>query len=249
MGSIRIHIINRWHGPPALATVARCDWRRVTDPDHNRVLELDDPTSVVEHCEAELSDELYSDPFDRAIELHRASQFHEADLSLGRSRRSVNWRNTHSTRVDTYPFRVLRDPAWVQSRLGRLDAIEFLDRIYGSQASPEAQCCKIGDYLYCYRFLGLVPHPMFEGLIEPAMQFLTTPAPSDEPMQAHVREHLVRTPCRADGWTPWTLRSAMPATQRLFGVGCEFTASWPICVAARAGCSGPASFSPRHDRA
>jgi hypothetical protein len=187
---VRSDIINRWHGS-ALAKNARCDWRRVTDPDHNRVLELDDPTSVVEHWrKLNSSDELYSDPFDRAIELHRASQFHEADLSLRRLRRSVNWRNTDSTRVDTYPFRVLRYSAWVQSRLGRLDAIEFLDRIYGSQASPEAQCCKIGDYLYCYRFLGLVPHPMFEGLIEPAMQFLTTPAPSDEPMQAHVREHL-----------------------------------------------------------
>jgi hypothetical protein len=187
---VRSDIINRWHGSTQ-AKNARCDWRHVTDPDHNRVLELNDPTSLVAHWrKLKSSDELYTDPFDRAIDLHRASQFHDSDLLLRRLRRSVNWRNADPTRVDTYPFRLLRYSAWVHSRRGRLDAIEFLDRIYAGQTSPEAQCCKIGDYLYCCRFLGLVPHPMFEGFIEPAIRFLSAPPSSEEPLQAHVREHL-----------------------------------------------------------
>jgi hypothetical protein len=187
---VRSDIINRWHGSRQAKNV-RCDWRYVSDPDHNRVLELNDPTSLDEHWrKLESDDELYSDPFDRAIELHRTSHFHEAQLLLGRLRRSASWIHIDAPEVDTYPFRLLRYSAWVGSRLGRLNAIEFLDRIYANQTSPEAECYKIGDYLYCHRFLGLVPHPKFETLIEPAIQFLRTPANPLEPTNFHVREHL-----------------------------------------------------------
>jgi hypothetical protein len=218
---VRAAVINRLHGS-SHARDARCDWRVVTDPEHNRMLELNDPTSVVERWTALKAPKnppmnSLSVPFDRAIDLHRASRFFEAAPLLRRLRNLVRWRDANATLVDSYHFRLLRYSAWVQSRLGRLDGVEFLKQIYQNPTRGDAECYRIGDELYCYRFLGLAPHPQIEPLIGPAMEYLLRPARSIEPSLANIREHLA-------AYALW--RGRLNVVERLIGPAREQTPYW-----------------------
>lgn len=187
---VRADHITRLHGSRKAAN-ARCDWHVIEDPDRNRRLDMNDPRSTAEHWRIlTLAREFALDPFQRAIELYEKCEYHQADAAFRRLRNSVRWGEIDPTLVDSYPFRLLRYSAWVRSRLGLLDGMDYLVKAYGNQTPANAKWHKISDQLYRYRFLGLVPHLTMDRLIGPALRILRADVAQPESSQASVREHL-----------------------------------------------------------
>jgi hypothetical protein len=181
--------IARWHRHKAHAA-AKCEWNRIVDAGSQQILRLDDPTEAMAKTERwELTSEGATHLFDRAIALYRMSHFAQSWELLSRLRDAVPWERVNAREVNSFPFRLLRYSAWVAARLGRLDALEYLQRIY-SDGIDSSSMYKVADHLYCYRFVGLAPSANSSQWLDAARTLMRGELPSDEPLAAAVREHV-----------------------------------------------------------